>query len=208
MTLAERYLLARPPLGTYTLVTTDTATGASPHTVDTTGIADGDLCVWAMTTTNSAPNVLGPEGGGWTELWRGDAGSNEIGTCWFKIADGSEPSTWDWTHSAGSLATSAMMALTTPHTTLIHASAVVERTVIPGFASPPWRGLWIAVVHISNNLNARVLTPVPVVTLSDNSQTAHLGVEGLASLSDAPLGDVYALFTSAVDFVVGGAVFA
>ena len=207
MTLAERYLLARPPLGTYTLVTTDTATGASPNTVDTTGIADGDLCVWAMTTTNSAPNVAGPEGGGWTQLWREDSSGNEIGTCWFKIAGGAEPGTWDWTHSAGTLVTSAMMALRTPHTTLVDSSGRRLEGFIPGFGAPPRRGLWLGGVHISNSALAVVLEPVPILTTNQNSQLVHLAVEQLASLSTAPLGAVEVLSAQGTLRVVGGAIF-
>lgn len=213
--LAERYLLARPPLPTYTVTATATATGASPNSVSTTGVVSGNLCFYAMTTTNSVPNVAGPQGGGWTELWREDSASSEIGTCWYKIAGGSEPATWDWTHSAGTLATSVMIALDTPHTTLLDNTARVTSQstsfpdfYIPGFETTPKRGLFVTGVHISNNANGAVLVPLPVVSSTQNSQTTHLGVGRLATLSNAPFGATEVLAANAGLLVTGGAVFA
>lgn len=79
-----------------TVVQTDTATGSGPHTVDTTGVAEGDLCLWVMSTRNAVPDVNGPEGGGWTNLWHVDLSSDEEVAVWFKVAGAAEPATWDW----------------------------------------------------------------------------------------------------------------
>ena len=110
-----RTLQRELPATTFPVSASDTTSGASPLTVDTTGVASGDLCFFLATSTNSALDPLGPEDGGWTELWMLDiSGSDEEMGCWYKVAGGSEPSTWTWDHGAGVQTNALMLALRGP----------------------------------------------------------------------------------------------
>ena len=92
-----------------TLVGVGSATGGgSPLTIaKPAGTADGDLILWVTQTTNSNPNVLGPDGGGWTPIVVFDTSSSEWQVAWFKIA-ASEGASWSLTHSAGTDAVAAV----------------------------------------------------------------------------------------------------
>lgn len=84
-------------------------TGASPNTITKpVETADGDLLLWLTCTTNSVPNVLGPDGGGWTLIQSFDTSSSEYQVAWYKIASG-EGASWSMTHSAGSDVVSALI---------------------------------------------------------------------------------------------------
>ena len=87
-----------------TVIGTATASSTSPLSISVPGgTASGDLVLLAVQTTNSIPNASGPSGGAtWTELWRADTSSNEFQAIYWKVAGGSEGSSWSLTHSAGS----------------------------------------------------------------------------------------------------------
>lgn len=91
------------------VIGTVTDTGASPHSVATTGVASGDVAIFAMTSRNSVPGTAGPEGGGWSKLWQLDTYTDDEGAAWWKVCDGSEPATWEWEHSAGTAVVSGMV---------------------------------------------------------------------------------------------------
>ena len=110
------------------VIHTDSATGSSPHSVTTTGVQSGDVALFVMSTRNSIPAAAGPEGGGWTQLWRTDVGSDEWVTAFYKVCGGSESSTWTWTHSAGSTVQSAVVIYRGIAGTLVHALLSQSRT--------------------------------------------------------------------------------
>lgn len=76
-----------------------TATGSNPTPAVPTGIASGDFCVFLCSTDNVDADASGPEGGGWTQVFRFNPSTGENRYLWYKTADGSEPSTWDLTTS-------------------------------------------------------------------------------------------------------------
>jgi len=93
-----------------TVVGTATATGASPLTfTKPAGVQSGDLLVIAGMFTNSIPNALGPDSGGWTERLRFDTSSNEWQVIYTKVAGGSEPASYTLTHSAGTDVAAALV---------------------------------------------------------------------------------------------------
>lgn len=109
-----------------------TASGASPLTVSTTGVASGDFCFMAATTTNSILDVTGPQGGGWTQLWMFDLATDEEVGCWYKVAGGAEPGTWTWAHSSGTAANALMVALRAPSFVQAHSA----RNVVNSLGQP------------------------------------------------------------------------
>jgi hypothetical protein len=108
------------------LVTTKTATGASPHSLATTDIQEGDVIVAAMTTHNSvAGSITG--GSAWNELWYEDVSSDEEVRVFWKVAGASEPASYSWSHSAGALAASAIAVYRNLTGTLVHYGDSISR---------------------------------------------------------------------------------
>jgi len=90
-----------------TLVHTATYTGASPHSLSATDIQEGDVVIAAMTTRNSVAFAI-TGGSTWHELWHDDLSSDEEVRVYWKVAGPSEPSSYEWTHSAGVTVASAI----------------------------------------------------------------------------------------------------
>jgi hypothetical protein len=90
------------------LVSTDTATGASPHSLDTTNIQEGDVVIAAISTRNSVAGVISG-GSAWNELYYEDVSSDEEIRVFWKVAGASEPATYSWVHTSGALAASAIV---------------------------------------------------------------------------------------------------
>ena len=119
-----------------TLVGSGTTYGASPNTINKpAGTTDGDLLIWATQTTNSIPNVAGPNGSGWTQALSFDTSSSEYQVCWYKVAS-SEGASWSLTHSAGSDVASAMIVLRGVDTLSVSAMGV-DTLTSPSVAGDP-----------------------------------------------------------------------
>jgi hypothetical protein len=73
------------------------------------GVQQGDLLLACGQFTNSVPNVAGPEGSGWTMALHFDTSSSEWQEIWYRLAGASEPSSWSWTHSAGTDSVGAVL---------------------------------------------------------------------------------------------------
>jgi len=159
----------------YPVSASATPSGASPLAASTTGVASGDLCFFAASTTNSILDVAGPEGGGWTQLWTDDLSASDEVACWYKVADGSEPSTWDWTHSAGSLVNGLMLAFRGPS----FIAATSARTVSTALARPGIGRGGQTLIHIMHEVNGGdpAFDPAPDYASTGGNQYTAAWVE-------------------------------
>lgn len=109
-----------------TLIHTATAVGASPLSLSTTGIQEGDVVVAAITTRNSvAGSITG--GAAWNEVWYEDIGSDEEVRVFWKVAGASEPASYSWTHSSGSTVIAALAIYRGLDGTLISVGRLTSR---------------------------------------------------------------------------------
>lgn len=73
---------------------TNTVTVAKPS-----GVASGDLMVAFVEANGAGASILTPPSG-WTQKGAETGNSNILSECWYKVAGGSEPSTYSWGLSA------------------------------------------------------------------------------------------------------------
>ena len=78
-----------------TVVSTTTDTGASPHSLASTDVAEGDIVIAVMSTRNSVPSAI-TGGAAWTQLWARDLSSDEEVWAYWKVAGASEPASYSW----------------------------------------------------------------------------------------------------------------
>lgn len=110
-------------------------TSAAPHTItlatDLPSLATGDLVIWMAATLNTVPNVSGPSGSGWSELWRYDTSSNEFVVAYWKIVEASPPTSWSFTTTTGTSMSSGVVALRGSMSALVHRGLSPGQYVTP-----------------------------------------------------------------------------
>ena len=173
-----------------TLVGTDSTSGASPLTLNVpAGIQAGDFCLFVVKTTNSVPNINGPDNTGWTTLYRFDTSTSEFTAVYYKIA-GTEGSTWTLTHSAGS-ETAAGVAVFRGVNALWHSAYSRSTTTAPSAIGHPY-GLqvniwtrttgsnyswWLDGAAVSEDVNVAYGSGnTPQVMISHKEVTSEIGV--------------------------------
>ena len=88
------YSVPTSPGAGATLVGASTASAASPLVITKpVGTANGDLLIFVVQTTNSVPDINGPDGTGWTTQLRYETGSGEWQAVYTKVAS-SEGASW------------------------------------------------------------------------------------------------------------------
>jgi len=156
------------------VVQTSTASGASPLSLTTTGIQEGDVVIAAITTRNSvAGSITG--GATWKELWYVDVGSDEETRVFWKVAGASEPASYSWTHSAGSTTIAALVIYRGLNGTLIHYGRASSRTspVVLGSSN----GLHILIMQCCYLVSSLTLDdPTSLLTVDLNYDNNDQGI--------------------------------
>ena len=143
------------------VVGTSSATGASPLALTKPGgVVAGDLLIIAGMFTNSVPNAAGPDGGGWTELLRFDTSSNEWQTIYMKVAGGSEPASYAFTHSAGTDVAAVLVAYRGIDTLFSSAASVDRLDTIPVAGTSE---AWQICIWLDTTAGADLTAPSPLV---------------------------------------------
>jgi hypothetical protein len=108
--------------------------GTSITVAKPTGVATGDVLV-ASITTRSIPGITGPTG--WSRMLTTDGTTTIRQTIWYKVATGSEPSSYTWTLTAANAGAARIVAYqgasrTAPIRTLVGKSNAASTTITSG----------------------------------------------------------------------------
>jgi hypothetical protein len=142
-----------------TLVGSSTVAGSGSLSIPIpAGLTAGDLVVVGIATTNSVPDVNGPEGdSSWTELWRVDTSSNEYSAAYFKLADAGDEAaagSGNWSMGQSASQMSIVCAVFDSVDSLWHAAWDEGEAETPWFVAHP-SGL---AVYIWTDLNGTQYT--------------------------------------------------
>lgn len=176
--------------------TPQSATGTSGLTVNKpTGTTTGDLIVMAACTRNATLAAPGAGGGAaWTEVRLFDQDTSEMCGLWYKVADGSEPSTYTATMGAGTSGAAAICTFRFPWTTPVVAlswlyDTAVEDDAIIGTPAGYRGGLFIY-VGLGNFAGTAMTIPSDFTYVTSHINIQH-STDAQVLIASMPTGGDY-----------------
>lgn len=171
-----------------TLIATGTAGGGLTISVTPSAApAAGDLIIFMVATHNVVPNVAGPTqgtGAAWTERLRFDTDGGEWIACYTKIANGTEPATFDiTTNSSSATLSGAAVVILRGLTTFIgsvYQDASLSSSPINGAPNGCLIGVWLSalaagtlfdITSMDKRLAFRVASSEPAMMLATKPTT-------------------------------------
>lgn len=139
-----------------------------------TGTTTGDLIVLAGATRNASLAEPGAGGGAaWTQVGYYDADTSEWVGLWYKVADGSEPSTYTATMGGGGGGVLAICTFRFPHTPVITNGIVMDERWANGLGAPAGtRGGLVIYAGIGNYLGTAMAVPSDLTYI-----TSHIFIQ-------------------------------